>query len=182
MTVIGDTVATKEQAVARIMAAQERMAHLFAMDRSNPLLSVNLTMPQLKILLVLSLRGGASGQDLTSVMGVSLATITGIVDRLAAQGLVGRREDPRDRRVRRIELTAKGAELVERVMATGAEHQRRLLQRMTAHQLAVVEEALGIMLEAAEADAARMAAQAGDDDSGTVRSTLVATPDQPGHS
>ena len=39
-------------------------------------------------------------------MGVSLATITGIVDRLAAQGLVTRREDPRDRRVRRVELTA----------------------------------------------------------------------------
>jgi MarR family len=69
-----------------------RMYHVFAFDRSDPLLATNLTMPQLKALLVLHLRPEASGQDVMAAMGISLATVTGIVDRLAAHGLVTRRE------------------------------------------------------------------------------------------
>src|SRR5262245_5515685 len=106
----------RDQVIARIMKSQERLAHHFAFDRSDPLLAANLTMPQLKILLILSLREGASGQELTGVMGVSLATITGIIDRLVAQDLVTRREDPRDRRVRRVELTPTGQELIDGIM------------------------------------------------------------------
>jgi DNA-binding MarR family transcriptional regulator len=142
----------KEEVIYRIMKAQERMYHLFALDRSNPLLTANLTMTQLKILLVLSLRGGASGQELTGVIGVGLATITGIVDRLAAQQLVTRREDPRDRRVRRIELTPAGHELIEGIITAGAEHQRRLLERLDVPALTTVERALDLMLRAADAE------------------------------
>jgi DNA-binding MarR family transcriptional regulator len=145
-------VSEREGAIARIMKAQERLAHHFAFDRSDPLLAANLTMPQLKILLILSLREGASGQELTGVMGVSLATITGIIDRLVAQDLVTRREDPRDRRVRRVELTPAGQELIDGIMTAGATHQRRLLERLDPTELATVEEATRLLLGAAEAE------------------------------
>ena len=68
-----------------------RMYHVFAFDRSDPLLATDLTMPQLEALLVLHLRPGSSGLDVMSAMGISLATVAGIVDRLVAQGLVTRR-------------------------------------------------------------------------------------------
>jgi DNA-binding MarR family transcriptional regulator len=125
---------------------------LFALDRSDPLFASHLTMSQLKLLFVLALRGGASGQELTAALGVSLATITGIVDRLAAQDLVSRREDPRDRRVRRVELTAAGRELMDRIIEAGAERQRALLERLDDDGLATVEQAIGLMLGAAAAD------------------------------
>jgi DNA-binding MarR family transcriptional regulator len=134
------------------MASQERLAYLFALDRSDPLLMADLTMSQLKIMLVLALRDGASGQDLAGVMHVGLATITGIVDRLAAQGLASRREDPRDRRVRRVELTPAGRKLIDGILTAGAEHHRRLLQRLDAESLATVERAMHLILTAAESE------------------------------
>jgi DNA-binding MarR family transcriptional regulator len=145
-------VTERENTIARIMRAQQRMYHAFAFDRSDPLLAANLTMPQLKALLIISLHPSASGQDVMAAMGVSLATVTGIVDRLAAQGLVNRREDPRDRRVRRLELTPKGQELMDGIITAGAAHQRRLLARLDADELLVVERAVQLLLEAVEAE------------------------------
>jgi DNA-binding MarR family transcriptional regulator len=150
----GGRVTERDEAIARIMQSQMRMYHLFAFDRSDPLLTANLTMPQLKALLVISLRPGSSGQDITAAMGISLATVTGIVDRLAAQGLVSRREDPHDRRVRRIDVTPAGAEFMDGIITAGAAHQRRLLDRLDAAALDVVERAVAHLLAAAEAELA----------------------------
>ena len=151
---VGDGDDEREAAIARIMGARRRMAHLFAFIRSDPLLTANLTMPQFRLLLVLALRGGAASHDLAESMGVSLATITGIVDRLAAQNLVTRREDPRDRRVRRVELTAAGRGLVDDIAAAGTASQRRLLDRLSLDDLAILERAFGLLADAAEAERA----------------------------
>ena len=126
----------RDNAIARIMRAQLRLYQHFAFDRSDPLIAANLTMPQLKALLVLSLRPDASGQDVMEVMGISLATVTGIVDR----------------RVRRLELTAAGRELIDGINTAGAAHQKRLLSRLDVDKLLVVEQALGYILEAADAE------------------------------
>jgi DNA-binding MarR family transcriptional regulator len=45
------------------------------------------------------------------------SNITGLVDRLEARGLVERRPDPRDRRIKGLALTAAGAKLRERLFA-----------------------------------------------------------------
>jgi DNA-binding MarR family transcriptional regulator len=151
---VGDGDDEREAAIARIMGARRRMAHLFAFTRSDPMLTANLTMPQFRLLLVLALRGGAASHDLAESMGVSLATITGIVDRLAAQDLVTRREDPRDRRVRRVELTAAGRGLFDDIAAAGTASQRRLLDRLSLDDLAILERAFGLLADAAEAERA----------------------------
>lgn len=44
------------------------------------------------------------------------SNVTGMVDRLETRGLLERREDPRDRRVKRIALTDEGAAVRERVL------------------------------------------------------------------
>jgi DNA-binding MarR family transcriptional regulator len=83
-------------------------------------------------------------------MGVSLATVTGIVDRLAAQGLVSRREDPSDRRVRLLELTAEGRELVGGVMDAGSAQYRRLLSRLEVDELRLLDSLVRRMAEIAD--------------------------------
>jgi DNA-binding MarR family transcriptional regulator len=135
----------KDAVIARIMAAQRRFQVAIARGPSNPWFSLPLTMPQLKILIALRLNGPAGAHELAQMMGVSPATMTGIVDRLVAAGHVTRREDPRDRRVRRIELTAEGTRLMDDMMAAGDEHHRRLLERLTVEELGIVERAMGIM-------------------------------------
>ncbi|SDY67425.1 DNA-binding transcriptional regulator, MarR family [Micromonospora pattaloongensis] len=145
--------AGRERLVEEIMSAQRRLQVLFAYDRSDPLFNANVTVPQLKVLLLLFLRGPAAGQDLSRLLGVGLATVTGIVDRLVGNGLVSRREDPRDRRVRRVELTDEGHRLMETIITAGMERQRRLLDRLNEAQLRTVVAALTIMIDAATADA-----------------------------
>ena len=45
------------------------------------------------------------------------SNVTGIVDRLEARGLIERRADPADRRVKRLVITAEGAKLREEALA-----------------------------------------------------------------
>jgi DNA-binding MarR family transcriptional regulator len=141
-------VADRDALISRIMETQRQLRREFADDQAHPLLTVNLTMSQLKIMLLLGRLGGASGQDLARRTGVGLATLTGIVDRLVGQHLVSRREDPRDRRVRRLELTPTGAELVDRVITAGEEHHQRLLQRLDLPDLEIVAHAFDLILGA----------------------------------
>jgi DNA-binding MarR family transcriptional regulator len=149
-------VTSKDAVIARIMAAQHELQAAFARGPSNPWFSLHLTMPQLKILIALRLNGSAGGHELAQMLGVSAATMTGIVDRLAAGGYVTRREDPKDRRVRRIELTDSGTRLMDEVAAAGDEHHRQLLDRLTVEELSVIERATGIMMRALADDDTRM--------------------------
>jgi DNA-binding MarR family transcriptional regulator len=140
----------KEQLIASITATQRSLGRVFGAARANPLMSLNLTMRQLKVLLTLARRGPLAGHELTAEMGVSLATVTGIVDRLAAQGLVSRREDPSDRRVRLLELTAEGRKLVGGVMDAGSTQYRRLLSRLEVEELRLLDSLVRRMAEIAE--------------------------------
>jgi DNA-binding MarR family transcriptional regulator len=49
-------------------------------------------------------------------LGCDASNVTGLVDRLEGRGLLERRDDPSDRRVKRIGLTGDGAELRERAL------------------------------------------------------------------
>jgi DNA-binding MarR family transcriptional regulator len=62
---------------------------------------------------------------------------------------VARTEDVQDRRVRRIGLTKAGNELISGIITAGAEKHRRLLSRLTAEELAVIAEAMHLMVRAA---------------------------------
>lgn len=54
-------------------------------------------------------------RELAVLLGCDASNVTGIVDRLEAQGLARREPDPRDRRVKRVVATDEGRETVRRV-------------------------------------------------------------------
>jgi DNA-binding MarR family transcriptional regulator len=159
----------RDRLVARIIDAERVLRRRTVQSRMSPLLDVNLTMQQMKVLLLLAFEGcepgasqvaggppaarvGMSGQELARHLGVGLAATTGIVDRLVSQDLITRTEDPDDRRVRRIELTAEGAALVSRLRDAGLERMRRLLDRLDDASLADLERALLALAAAAAED------------------------------
>jgi DNA-binding MarR family transcriptional regulator len=96
-------------------------------------------MQQLKVVMLLSFHDSASGQDIAGALGVGLGTVTGIVDRLVSQGLVTRHEDPQDRRVRRVGLTARGRGLAENIIDAGLSSFRRILERLDTDTLRSME-------------------------------------------
>lgn len=147
---MGRTVDEKDRLIERIEGHERGFLRLMARENAAGLFSLNLTMRQIKVLMVLDIEESLSMHELADRLGVSLATTTGLVDRLAAQDLVGRREDPADRRIRRIELSAHGHEVIDQIRYSGQERKRRVLRRLDADLLsafAEVMEALGKAVE-----------------------------------
>lgn len=149
----GATANDKDALVEQIVETEAWLQRGFLAQRTNPLLDLDLTMQQLKALLLLSFNGSASGHELAEVLGVHLASATGIVDRLAGRGLVVRGEDPNDRRIRRVFVTKEGSELAERVWSAGLEERRKVLEKLEVGDLRKLKEITEILAVAAAEDA-----------------------------
>ena len=69
---------------------------------------IGVTGPQRLVLRVLGLHPGLSAGALASILRIHPSTLTGMLQRLAAQGLLARDGDPRDRRRAVLRLTRSG--------------------------------------------------------------------------
>jgi DNA-binding MarR family transcriptional regulator len=108
-----------------------------------PLLSLELTIQQLKVLTVLvTTEDGATVTALASSFDVSLASMSGIVERLAAQGVVERVTDTADQRVRRLRATRRGREAVRRLMARRPEYGVTIIDRLTLDDLRALDQGM----------------------------------------
>lgn len=74
--------------------------------------SLGLCLSDFAVLEVLLHRGPLPVQEIGRKVLLTSGSITTAVDRLAAKGLVERQDDPDDRRVRRVRLTAAGSRLI----------------------------------------------------------------------
>jgi DNA-binding MarR family transcriptional regulator len=144
------TESERAELVERIMSAQDRMFTLLQSDRTEIWLTVDLTIQQLKTLLLTVREGAMSAGQISRELHVGFSTVTGLVDRLAEQGLVDRGEDPRDRRATRVTPTAAGRDLVERLYSYRRERLHRLLQRVGIDGLVHYGEGLASIAAAAE--------------------------------
>jgi DNA-binding MarR family transcriptional regulator len=72
---------------------------------------------QAKALHELDLEQPISMRELARRLGADPSNVTGLIDRLEARGLVERRPDPNDRRIKGLALTPAGASLRQRLFA-----------------------------------------------------------------
>lgn len=98
---------------------------------AEPLLSTPLTMQQLKVLTLIAAEGDkATGHDLAGTMGVSVATMSGLIDRLSEHDMVRRTDDPDDRRIRRLSVTDAGTATLRRLVGSGNPMSPQVLARV----------------------------------------------------
>jgi DNA-binding MarR family transcriptional regulator len=107
---------------------------------------LDLTMPQLKVLLSLFVDGPLPCSRLAEAVGVSLPTMNGVLERLKDRGLISRQPDRRDRRRILNTLTARGQQLMEGLWTSGQDWLSELLDRMDSADLETIERALSIMV------------------------------------
>ncbi|HUO54497.1 MAG TPA: MarR family transcriptional regulator, partial [Rhodoblastus sp.] len=81
---------------------------------ANRLRAFDLSVPQCDVLSTLTEREGLSQQELAARLYVTKGNISGLIDRLVANGLVERRSLAGDRRSHAIHLTPTGRELARR--------------------------------------------------------------------
>ena len=139
------------QRIQRILDCSELVIQQTSHGRDRAWLRVDLTMPQLKSLIYVTKSNGATSGQIAASLGVGLSTITGIVDRLAEQGMVSRREDLRDRRVTRVEPTPQGRALVADLLQVRKDAISAILARLSTEQLQTVETAFRYLADAVDA-------------------------------
>ena len=80
------------------------------------LLDLDVTMPQLKIMVILYITGEPMRMSsIAANLGVTLATATGLVDRLVDRDIITRESIPDDRRVVLCRLSDVGSQMIGRV-------------------------------------------------------------------
>ncbi len=111
--------------------------------------TTDITMPQLKVLLMLWREGPGRMSELASSLGVTLATATGVVDRLVEKGYVVREGLPGDRRVVLCRLSNEGQVFMRSLWLSGRIQIGRILGVMTPEQLRIVAEGTEVFIQAA---------------------------------
>lgn len=138
----------REELVEHVLQLGDRVFRELLPIVPKELLHLDLTMPQLKVVLLLFLNGPTRMSDLASGLSVSLATATGVVDRLVERDIVLREGQPQDRRVVLCQLSEKGQNLIGGMWQSARERAKELLEAIAPSRLQLVTEALEALLQA----------------------------------
>lgn len=111
------------------------------------LLELDITMPQLKIMLLLFINGPMRMGALASDLMVTLATATGLIDRLVERGWVTRESLPDDRRVVLCRLSDGGHKTISQIWETARKNSQKLLENLDTGTLKTLAGVLQTMLE-----------------------------------
>jgi len=114
-------------------------------------LSLDLTAGQLKTLLLLFTNGPTKMSDIAAALGVSMATATGVIDRMVERGIVVRESDPHDRRIVLCRMSPEGERLVSGLWQLSSQRAEVMLRALDRPKLLAVRAALEALLEAGEA-------------------------------
>lgn len=77
---------------------------------------------------------GRSQQEIAEAIKVPASRMVAIVDELEQRGLIERRPQPGDRRIRALHLTAKGRTVLAKGRGIAREHERRMTKGMSAEE------------------------------------------------
>ena len=94
-------------------------------------------------------RDKSSVSEISDNLGVTSAAASQMLERLVQQGLILRKEDPNDRRVRQIVLTDKGHQILQESIAVRQGWLENLARTLTDSQREQVTAALNILIEKA---------------------------------
>lgn len=150
-----DTSADRDALVQRVVDGYELLMHRLADSHAPEFLEIAITMPQAKLVYLLAAARELHMSELVARLGVSLSTVSGLVDRLVEQDLAARRDDPEDRRQVVVSITDRGMAFVDRFRELNAGQLRQLLAVLDDAELGAVSQALSILGAAAERRAAR---------------------------
>ena len=140
----------KQQIVEGILKLADGLFRELLPSVPKELLDLDVTMPQMKILLILFIHGPQRMSALAADLGITLATSTGLVDRLVERDFIERENSPDDRRVVLCRLSESGQKAVARIWTSARTRSGQLLGVMEVSKLRMFRDALQAMLESAE--------------------------------
>ncbi|MDX9774726.1 MAG: MarR family transcriptional regulator [Petrimonas sp.] len=142
----------KDQFIQDIIGLQEKTNRLILAYRIENWMKLDLTIDQLKSLILIHSRGKISFKDLAKALDISRSNITGLADRLIQNGLLTRNQDSADRRIQYLTLTDKGREIIANIRQEMHSQATRLLTTLDIEELAALEKGLTALIKSAEKD------------------------------
>jgi DNA-binding MarR family transcriptional regulator len=106
---------------------------------------LGVTRSQWWVLAFMSRKDGMSQVALADDLDLGKVALGGLIDRLETAGLVERRPDEVDRRVKRVFLTKKGSGLIKRIRENVSEAEKEILADIESKDLQVMVRALRAM-------------------------------------
>jgi DNA-binding MarR family transcriptional regulator len=125
----------RQALIQHILKLSEEIYNMLIPSLPREWLESDVTVAQLRVILVLHTEGPSRMSSIASAIGVALSTATGIVDHLVRKDLVLRDADPQDRRLVICKLSPEGQELANRLWTWGQSQIEKLLESLTAEQL-----------------------------------------------
>jgi DNA-binding MarR family transcriptional regulator len=104
-----------------------------------------LSLAHLNVVTLLEMHGPMSMGRVAELLGVSMASATGIVGRMEERDLVERRGSPTDRRVVEVHIAEGGRALLRSIRDRRREHLAEVFRRMDEDQLVALREGLRAM-------------------------------------
>ncbi len=121
---------------------------------SQRLVRLGISMTHFHVLTLLRHHDAMPMSRLADVLGASMPSVTGIVDRMEERGLVERVRVPDDRRIVLVQPTQAGLDLVDEAELIGSDVFRRALARLKGRDLADLTRITNHLRDAVEAEMA----------------------------
>jgi DNA-binding MarR family transcriptional regulator len=142
---------SRPEIVENILKLADKLFRKLLPTVPRELLELDMTMPQLKIMVILFINGPMRMSALALDLGVTLGTTTGLVDRLVERDVVVREGQRDDRRVVLCRLSDEGQKTVSRIWESARNNSRQLLEALDTETLQTFIGVLQTMLDSAEA-------------------------------
>jgi len=134
-------VQTREELEQEVVAQYQTLGRTLKATSGTVWMEIDLTIAQLRTLLVLAEEGPLVIGQIAQRLGVGLSTGGHLVDRLVQAGLAERTEDAEDRRRTLAQLTPKGEDLYARLLNHPLQMQR-LIRKLDEEDLAALLQGL----------------------------------------
>jgi DNA-binding MarR family transcriptional regulator len=120
----------------KVLMAIVRAAEFFKRSHSSVFKNFGLSFPQYNVLRVLeaSKNGQNKISDVSRIMLVPGANITGIAKRLAKDGFIIKKSDPRDDRVTILKITPKGKKALQKIATQKDQRLKLMLKNLSVEQ------------------------------------------------
>ncbi len=150
-----DELSSRAAPFQAILTAQRTVVRALFRARIPEWVHLDLTMGQLKTLMVLACQRATNISALAETLGVSKPTASILVEQLVQLGYAERTEDPEDRRRTLTTLTKAGGDLVERLRHDGPPGSLvRWLEMMAPDDLAALQRGMQALAAIVERDTA----------------------------
>jgi len=139
----------EERVAESIGAVRRHVVPEFALSLIQAAGDEDFSLAQLATLYLLEGGGEHSVKQVASTIGRSLSATSRLLDQLARRGLIGREEDERDRRAKRVTIHEQGRALLRSLERRRADAQLALMAYLTPEERALVDQAMALLAEAA---------------------------------